>query len=276
MQCPSCAAEVSEGSRFCNRCGTALARALPRMRPQQCCRFQVLRELRRATDQRWLDGGRCVRPAPPAPLDAAERRQVTVMFCDLVGSTALSAGLDPEDLRAVIAAYYREVAVEVQRFGGFVARHIGDGVLIYFGYPAAHEDDSERAVRAGLALISAIRRLKLRPGIVLDARVGIATGLVVVDMIGEGPAREWTVLGRCTEPGRAAAGLCRTRHRPHCADDPSSDRRRVRVPRAWRPRDQGPRQPARRSGRCCDRAMSRTVSRRDVRRTRRSSGVPRK
>ena len=117
------------------------------------------------------------------------------MFCDLVGSTALSAGLDPEDLRAVIAAYYREVAVEVQRFGGFVARHIGDGVLIYFGYPAAHEDDLERAVRAGLALISAIRRLKLRPGIELDARVGIATGLVVVDMIGEGPAREWTVLG---------------------------------------------------------------------------------
>ena len=117
------------------------------------------------------------------------------MFCDLVGSTALSAELDPEDLRTVIAGYYREVAAEVQRFGGFVARHVGDGVLIYFGYPAAHENDSERAVRAGLALISAIRRLKLRPGIVLDARVGIATGLVVVDMIGEGAAREWTVLG---------------------------------------------------------------------------------
>ena len=88
---------------------------------------------------------------------------MTVMFCDLVGSTALSAQLDPEDLRAVIAAYYREVAAEVRRFGGFVARHLGDGVLVYFGYPAAHEDDAERAVRAGLALITAIRRLKLRP-----------------------------------------------------------------------------------------------------------------
>jgi len=88
---------------------------------------------------------------------------VTVMFCDLVGSTALSAQLDPEDLRAVIAAYYREVAAEVRRFGGCVARHLGDGVLVYFGYPAAHEDDAERAVRAGLALITAIRRLKLRP-----------------------------------------------------------------------------------------------------------------
>ena len=125
----------------------------------------------------------------------AERRQLTIMFCDLVGSTALSAGLDPEDLRAVIAGYYREVAAEVQRFGGFVARHVGDGVLVYFGYPAAHENDSERAVRAGLAVVGAIRQLELRPGVELDVRVGIATGLVVVDLIGEGAAREWTVLG---------------------------------------------------------------------------------
>jgi class 3 adenylate cyclase/predicted ATPase len=117
------------------------------------------------------------------------------MFCDLVDSTALSARLDPEDLRAVIAAYYREVAVQVKRFGGFVARHLGDGVLVYFGYPAAHEDDSERAVRAGLAVISAIGGLKLSPRITLEARVGIATGLVVVDTIGEGAAKECTVLG---------------------------------------------------------------------------------
>lgn len=134
-------------------------------------------------------------PKPTPPFDAAERRQMTVMFCDLVDSTALSARLDPEDLRTVIAAYYREVAAEVQRFGGFVARHLGDGVLVYFGYPVAHEDDAERAVRAGLALISAIRGLKLRTEIALDARVGIATGLVVVDMIGEGATHEWTVLG---------------------------------------------------------------------------------
>ena len=195
MQCPSCAAEVSEGNRFCNKCGTALP-----VRCRECAHSNAAgsRFCSNCGARLTSDGLTAVAPsapAPPAPVDTAERRQVTVMFCDLVGSTALSAGLDPEDLRAVIAAYYREVAVEVQRFGGFVARHIGDGVLIYFGYPAAHEDDSERAVRAGLALISAIRRLKLRPGIELDARVGIATGLVVVDMIGEGPAREWTVLG---------------------------------------------------------------------------------
>jgi class 3 adenylate cyclase len=138
---------------------------------------------------------RAAAPKPALPVDAAERRQMTVMFCDLVDSTALSARLDPEDLRTVIAAYYREVAAEVQRFGGFIARHLGDGVLVYFGYPAAHEDDAERAVRAGLALISAIRGLKLRTAIALDARVGIATGLVVVDVIGEGAAHEWTVLG---------------------------------------------------------------------------------
>src|SRR5580704_16057494 len=90
------------------------------------------------------------------PEDRAERRQVTVMFSDLVGSTALSARLDPEDLREVISAYQKCVAETVQRFGGFVAKYMGDGVLIYFGYPQAHEDDAERAVRAGLELIAAV------------------------------------------------------------------------------------------------------------------------
>src|SRR5713101_2258396 len=98
-----------------------------------------------------------------AAKDTAERRQVTVMFSDLVGSTALSTRLDPEDLREVIAAYQKCVAETVGRFGGFVARYMGDGVLIYFGYPAAHEDDAERAVRAGLALIDAVSGLKTPP-----------------------------------------------------------------------------------------------------------------
>ena len=92
-------------------------------------------------------------PAVPLPLESAERRQVTVMFCDLVGSTALSARMDPEDLREVIAAYHKCAAEIVRRFGGFVAQYLGDGVLVYFGYPQAHEDDAERAVRAGLELI---------------------------------------------------------------------------------------------------------------------------
>jgi class 3 adenylate cyclase/predicted ATPase len=131
---------------------------------------------------------------PPARADA-ERRQLTVMFCDLVGSTALSSQLDPEDLREVIAAYHRAVSDVVRGFDGFVAKYMGDGVLVYFGYPSAHEDDAERAVRAGLGVIEAVGRLDVR-SVKLQARVGIATGLVVVgDLIGEGAAQEQTIVG---------------------------------------------------------------------------------
>jgi class 3 adenylate cyclase/predicted ATPase len=126
--------------------------------------------------------------------DTAERRQVTVMFSDLVGSTALSARLDPEDLREVILEYQKCVAETVQRFGGFVARYMGDGVLVYFGYPQAHEDDAERAVRAGLELVAAVRGLKTHTP--LQTRVGIATGLVVVgDLIGSGASQERAIVG---------------------------------------------------------------------------------
>ena len=131
---------------------------------------------------------------PPAARTDAERRQVTVMFCDLVGSTALSARMDPEDLREVIAAYQKCVGETVRRFDGFVAKYMGDGVLVYFGYPQAHEDDAERAVRAGLELIEAVAGLKTRAP--LQARVGIATGLVVVgDLIGSGEAQERGIVG---------------------------------------------------------------------------------
>ena len=133
--------------------------------------------------------------APSAhPEDRAERRQVTVMFSDLVGSTALSARMDPEDLREVISAYQKCVAETVQRFGGFVAKYMGDGVLIYFGYPQAHEDDAERAVRAGLELVAAVGALKTHAP--LQTRVGIATGLVVVgDLIGSGASQEQAIVG---------------------------------------------------------------------------------
>ena len=128
------------------------------------------------------------------PEDRAERRQVTVMFSDLVGSTALSARMDPEDLREVISAYQKCVAETVQRFGGFVAKYMGDGVLIYFGYPQAHEDDAERAVRAGLELVAAVGALKTHAP--LQTRVGIATGLVVVgDLIGSGASQEQAIVG---------------------------------------------------------------------------------
>ena len=130
----------------------------------------------------------------PKPQDTAERRQVTVMFSDLVGSTALSARMDPEDLREVISAYQKCVAEAVRRFGGFVAKYMGDGVLIYFGYPQAHEDDAERAVRAGLELIEAVGGLETR--VPLQTRVGIATGLVVVGgLIGSGEAQERGIVG---------------------------------------------------------------------------------
>ena len=125
----------------------------------------------------------------------AERRQLTVMFCDLVGSTELSTRLDPEDLREVIAAYHRAVAEVITGFDGFVAKYMGDGVLAYFGSPRAHEDDAERAVRAGLGSIDAVGRLEAK-SVTLQARVGIATGVVVVgDLIGEGSAQEQSVVG---------------------------------------------------------------------------------
>ncbi len=130
----------------------------------------------------------------PKPQDTAERRQVTVMFADLVGSTALSARMDPEDLREVISAYRTCVAETVQRFAGFVAKYMGDGVLVYFGYPQAHEDDAERAVRAGLELVAAVGGLKTHAP--LQTRVGIATGLVVVgDLIGSGASQERAIVG---------------------------------------------------------------------------------
>ena len=141
-----------------------------------------------------VDAGTTSSAPSPHPEDRAERRQVTVMFSDLVGSTALSARMDPEDLREVISAYQECVAETVGRLGGFIAKFMGDGVLVYFGYPHAHEDDAERAVRAGLKLIAAVSSLKTRAP--LESRVGIATGMVVVgDLIGSGEAQERGIVG---------------------------------------------------------------------------------
>jgi len=145
--------------------------------------------------------------APSAATARAERRQLTVMFCDLVGSTELSARLDPEDLREVIGGYHRAVADVVGSFDGFVAKYMGDGVLAYFGYPRAHEDDAERAVRAGLGVVEAVGGLDVKFG-KLRARVGIATGLVVVgDLIGEGSAQEQSVIGETPNLAARLQGL---------------------------------------------------------------------
>lgn len=151
-------------------------------------------------DADLLDGIAKESPSPAAPSSEAERRQLTVMFCDLVGSTALSTRLDPEDLREVITAFQDECRAAVERYDGFIARYMGDGVLVYFGYPQAHEDDAERAVRAGLDVVRATTGLNAETGkrydVVLAVRVGVATGPVVVgDIIGEGAAEEAAVIG---------------------------------------------------------------------------------
>ena len=141
-----------------------------------------------------------VAPAAVAAMPEAERRQLTVMFCDLVGSTALSTGMDPEDLRDVIASYQSRCSAALRRYDGFVAKYMGDGILVYFGYPRAHEDEAERSVRAGLDIVEAMAELNAAvprpPGVVLAVRIGIATGPVIVgDQIGEGTASETAVVG---------------------------------------------------------------------------------
>jgi len=152
--------------------------------------LRAIAELRGEVPQAAQTGSKKV------PREGAERRQLTVMFCDLVGSSALSVRLDPEDLRAVIGAYHACIAEVITKSEGVIARYMGDGVLAYFGFPQAHEDDAEQAIRAGLALVGAVANLKTDIGTALQVRVGIATGMVVVgDLIGEGAAKEREVIG---------------------------------------------------------------------------------
>lgn len=156
--------------------------------------LRAIQALRKFDDLSSQAGPQTAAPLPREPSDAAERRQLTVMFCDVVGSTALSARMDPEDLRDLIRDYHACVARTVSRFDGFVAKYMGDGVLVFFGYPQAHEDDAERAVRAALALIEAVGRLRNPEP--LQVRIGIDTGLVVVgDLIGSGASQEHGVVG---------------------------------------------------------------------------------
>jgi len=134
--------------------------------------------------------------AKPSGQGDAERRQLTIMFCDLVGSTALSARLDPEDMRDVILAFQGACTQIMPTYDGFIAKFQGDGVLAYFGYPRAHEDDAERAVRAGLEIITAVGQIRSPCGSKLKVRIGVATGLVVVgDLIGQGASQERAVVG---------------------------------------------------------------------------------
>ena len=190
LRCIACGSDSDYGARFCERCGAQLL--------QRCshCGHRLTRTA--------LFCSQCGASVDPVNQNVSvesvrtdpERRQLTVMFCDLVGSTALSARLDPEDMRIIISSYRKAATKAVQDYDGFVARYMGDGILAYFGYPKAHEHDAEHAVQAGLAITEVAPTLENAFGETLHVRVGIATGIVVVgDIIGSGESRERDVVG---------------------------------------------------------------------------------
>jgi class 3 adenylate cyclase/predicted ATPase len=195
MQCSSCKAELLSGSQFCDECGAPVTVAC------QFCGSQNRPGAKFCSHCGSKLGAAAAPSEPVATIESAaahwpERRQLTVMFCDMVGSTALSSQLDAEDFREVLGAYHDCITGIVNRNSGFVARYMGDGALVYFGYPQAHEDDAERGVHAGLEIIEAVRALRPRPDLTLECRIGIATGLVVVgDIVGTGTAQEHGIVG---------------------------------------------------------------------------------
>src|SRR5437867_3684994 len=201
MECPSCKANLPDDSQFCDECGAPMPVGCPQCgasnRPGAKFCTKCGRRLTLGTSAApTAIPAASAEPQPAPQPQSAERRQLTVMFCDLVGSTALASRLDPEDLREVIGAYHRYVADTVGRYDGFVAKYMGDGVLVYFGWPRAHENEAEQAVRAGLAVIEAVAQQRAPQSEVLACRIGIATGQVVVgDLIGEGAVQEQAVVG---------------------------------------------------------------------------------
>jgi class 3 adenylate cyclase len=185
-RCPQCGAENPPSARFCGDCGAELSSSPrsaspaagepPTFAPPSARPTSTEGEL--AASQRSADG---------------ERRHLTILFCDLVGSTEIAASLDPEEWRETVAGYHRAAADAISRFGGHVAKYLGDGVMAFFGYPEAHDNDAERAGRAGLAILDAISKLNEQPGHAkLSARIGIDSGGVVV---GQGAGSEAEVFG---------------------------------------------------------------------------------
>jgi class 3 adenylate cyclase/tetratricopeptide (TPR) repeat protein len=192
MKCPRCQSQTPDGKRFCTECGAPIPLPCPSCGGLNPPSARFCGDC--GANLEGTDGSTAAKPERPA--SSAERRHLTVMFCDLANSTALSARLDVEDLREVIGSYHKCVSDIVSRFEGFVARYMGDGVLVYFGYPTAQEDDAERAVRAGLELVPAVSCLKTRADTELQCRIGLATGLVVVgDLVGRGEAQERGIVG---------------------------------------------------------------------------------
>jgi class 3 adenylate cyclase len=180
MLCPSCAAEVPEGSNFCEQCGMALPRLCPGCGHVNStnARFCSKCGANLASPSEVSDRASPVASLTPnAP--SAERRQLTIMFCDMVGSSALSTRLDPEEQREVIAAFHACCANEIKSLGGMVAQYLGDGVLAYFGYPTAQENDAERAILAGLAILKALATLITPTNVAVQTRIAIGSGVVI-------------------------------------------------------------------------------------------------
>src|SRR5919106_238083 len=215
MRCASCGFDNLKDMRFCGECGTPLQRRCPQCGSENPARFKFCGacgtplsgqpcgpQLSPVDHQRGAPEAqppRLTAPAVDRPQPEGERRQLTVLFCDLVDSTALATQLDPEELREVVRAYQRVCAEVIQRYEGYVAQYLGDGLLVYFGYPQAHEDDGQRAVRAGLGMMEAMGRLNQHLeqewGVRLAVRVGIHTGVVVVGEMGAGGRQEQLALG---------------------------------------------------------------------------------
>src|SRR5262245_1319190 len=180
MNCPHCSCTVPANSKFCEECGTPLPRACALCGHGNSLKAKFCAEcganLADSAPAKRLDVSTASRTANSSDTAvAAERRQLTVMFCDMVGSSALSTRLDPEEQRDVVGVFQSCCATEIKRLGGMVAQYLGDGVLAYFGYPSAHEDDAERAVRSGLAVLDSVGCAKLPVGVAIQARIGIAS-----------------------------------------------------------------------------------------------------
>jgi Adenylate and Guanylate cyclase catalytic domain/Double zinc ribbon len=190
MRCSKCDSDNREGRKFCAACGAPLVLACPKCgasnQPDERFCGECGAGLAKAA------GPKGPEVTPIAVSGGGERRHLTVLFCDLVGSTELAARLDPEEWQETLVAYHRSAATEIKRFGGHVANYLGDGVMAYFGFPEAHENDTERAARAGLAIIEAVSGLNRLRGPKLSARVGIDSGAVVV---GAGAGAQTDVFG---------------------------------------------------------------------------------
>ena len=223
MECPNCHSDTPDTGKFCIACGAALAARCPSCGSANRPNAKFCAECGKALGGSTLPARETQSSATVSattPVAAAtERRLLTVVICDLVGSTALSTQLDPEDMREIIGAYHRCCAEQIAKAGGFVAKYMGDGVLAYFGYPEAHEDDAERGVRAALGLTEAVPKL-CTGNTMLQVRIGVATGLVVVgDLIGTGEAQERGVVGdtpnlaqrlqTLAEPGQVVTAMSR-------------------------------------------------------------------